>query len=244
MQAELGREGWSESVMASLRYLLAAQQEIDERQSLDPLQWAKYLYKYRELPHIMTPWKEEASPDTQQHVYKVYCLTTLWHTTVFRLTPRVLYQVLCDDTEQMEMAAALFPFAVSLQNRALCTAGSFRRSRSCCAQLAVISSTLLEKRGKYILTACTALLQHVASLCRMVGSVLSVAAGLQVLYEFCSRILASKPTTLEADLQLLEQLPSSTGSSDRQRLALQFRIGKKALLKSCIWQYDPTQMTA
>ena len=69
-------------------------------------------------------------------------------------------------------------------------------------------------------------------------SVFSVAIGLQVLHEFCSHTIASKPTTLEADLQLLEQLPSSTGSSDRQRLALQFRIGKKALLRSCIGQYD------
>lgn len=68
--------------------------------------------------------------------------------------------------------------------------------------------------------------------------------GLQVLHEFCSDVLAAKPTTLEADLQLLEQLPNSTDSSDRQRLALQFRIGKKTLLKSCIWQYDPTQLTA
>ena len=77
----------------------------------------------------------------------------------------------------------------------------------------------------------------------MVMSELSVTVVLQVLHEVCSNILASMPTTLEADLQLLEQLPSSTGSSDRQRLALQFRIGKKALLKSCIWQYDPTQLT-
>ena len=61
---------------------------------------------------------------------------------------------------------------------------------------------------------------------------------LQVLYGVCSHLLALKSTTLEADQQLLEQLSQSTGSTERQRLALQFRIGKKTLLKSCIQQYD------
>lgn len=70
-QAELRQQGWSGSVIESLRFLLASQQEVDERQQLDPLQWAQKLYSYRELPHIMTPWKEECSPETEQRVYQV-----------------------------------------------------------------------------------------------------------------------------------------------------------------------------
>ena len=58
-------------MLESLRFLLAPQQEVDERQQLDPFQWAQKLYKYRELPHIMTPWKEECSPETEQRVYQV-----------------------------------------------------------------------------------------------------------------------------------------------------------------------------
>ncbi|KAL3135541.1 hypothetical protein ABBQ38_006018 [Trebouxia sp. C0009 RCD-2024] len=132
-QAELRHQGWSSSVLEALRFLLAPQREVDERQQLDPLQWAQQVYKYRELPHIMTAWKEECSPETEQRVY-------------------------------------------------------------------------------------------------------------QVVHGFCSDILASKPTSLETDQQLLERLPGGTDSTNRQRLALQFRIAKKALLKACIWQYDPAQL--
>ena len=71
MQAELRQQGWSDMIIESLRYLLASQQEIDERQLLDPGQYAKNLYKYRELPHIMTPWKQEVSEIVEQNVFKV-----------------------------------------------------------------------------------------------------------------------------------------------------------------------------
>lgn len=85
--------------------------------------------------------------------------------------------------------------------------------------------------------------QYAIAMCPYIGVyMLIMVGGLQVLHDFCSEILASKPTSIEADLQLLEALNSSAGSGDRQRLALQFRIGKKALLKSCIWQYDPAQL--
>lgn len=80
------------------------------------------------------------------------------------------------------------------------------------------------------------------------GDSLSVAVnlcfGLQVLHGFCSDILASKPTSLEADQQLLEKLPAGANTVHRQQMALQFRIGKKVLLKSCIWRYDPAQVAA
>ncbi|KAL3158709.1 hypothetical protein ABBQ32_011447 [Trebouxia sp. C0010 RCD-2024] len=134
-QAELRHQGWSSGVLEALRFLLAPLQEVDERQQLNPLQWAQQLYQYRELPHIMTAWKEECSPETEQRVY-------------------------------------------------------------------------------------------------------------QVLHGFCSDILASKPTSLEVDQQLLERLQGGTDVTDRQRLALQFRIAKKELLKACIRQYDPAQLAA
>ena len=71
MQAELKQQGWSDMIIEALRYLLASQPQIDERQLLDPGQYAKKLYRYRELPHIMTPWKEEVSEVVEQNVYKV-----------------------------------------------------------------------------------------------------------------------------------------------------------------------------
>ena len=71
LQAELSQQGWSDTVIEALRYLLAPQQEVEERQGLDPGQWFMNLYKHRELPHIMTPWKQDASEHVEQHVYKV-----------------------------------------------------------------------------------------------------------------------------------------------------------------------------
>ena len=73
-QAELKQQGWSDSLLESLRYLLAPQQEVEERQGLDPIQYLTSLVKYRELPHIMTPWKAAASKSTEQHMYQVSVL--------------------------------------------------------------------------------------------------------------------------------------------------------------------------
>lgn len=65
---------------------------------------------------------------------------------------------------------------------------------------------------------------------------------LQVLHGFCSHVIASKPTTLEADKKQLEQGGAGTASNDKLQLAVQYRITKKELLHSCVWQYDPAQM--
>ncbi len=65
---------------------------------------------------------------------------------------------------------------------------------------------------------------------------------LQVLHGFCSHVIASKPTTLEADKKQLEQVRAGTASNDKLQLAVQYRITKKELLQSCVWQYDPAQM--
>ncbi|DBB01977.1 TPA: hypothetical protein ACH3X1_000563 [Trebouxia sp. C0004] len=132
-QAELKKSGWSDAVMESLRYLFASEQEIEEGSALDPLQWFQALIKYREIPNVMTAWKQELSEKTEQRVF-------------------------------------------------------------------------------------------------------------QVLHGFCSHIIALKPTTLEADKKQLEQLGAGTASNDKSRLALQYRITKKELLQSCVWQYDPSQM--
>ncbi|KAL0024826.1 hypothetical protein WJX79_002354 [Trebouxia sp. C0005] len=132
-QAELKKSGWSDAVMESLRYLFASEQEIEEGSALDPLQWFQALIKYREIPNVMTAWKQELSEKTEQQVF-------------------------------------------------------------------------------------------------------------QVLHGFCSHVIASKPTTLEADKKQLEQVGASIANKDKSRLALQYRITKKKLLQSCVWQYDPAQM--
>ena len=65
---------------------------------------------------------------------------------------------------------------------------------------------------------------------------------MQALYQFCQDTLSSKATTLEADIADLQSLQDSAPQDERHMLALQFRIGKKQLLKSCLWQYDPQQL--
>ncbi len=65
---------------------------------------------------------------------------------------------------------------------------------------------------------------------------------MQVLHGFCSQVIASKPTSLEADKKQLGAMSDSTASDDRLRLALQYRLEKKKMLQSCVWQYDPAQM--
>lgn len=65
---------------------------------------------------------------------------------------------------------------------------------------------------------------------------------LQALYQFCQHILSSKPTTLEADIARLQSMRDEESQDERHILALQFRIGKKQLLRSCLWQYDPQQL--
>lgn len=132
-QAELKKSGWSDAVLESLRYLFASEQEVEQRSALDPLQWFQALIKYREIPNVMTAWKQEQSEQTEQQVF-------------------------------------------------------------------------------------------------------------QVLHGFCSHVIASKPTTLEADKKQLEQGGAGTASNDKLQLAVQYRITKKELLHSCVWQYDPAQM--
>ena len=77
----------------------------------------------------------------------------------------------------------------------------------------------------------------------MTMSVLHLCACLQVLQEFCSLAIASKATALEADIKQLQGL-SDSESTDRLKLALQFRIAVKQLLHTCAWQYDPSQAQA
>ena len=64
-------------------------------------------------------------------------------------------------------------------------------------------------------------------------------ATLQILHALCQKLLAMKPTSLEADVAYLQQLETAWPHMERERLAAQFRIGKKKLLHSCLWQYDP-----
>lgn len=67
---------------------------------------------------------------------------------------------------------------------------------------------------------------------------------LQILHQLCNHLLAAKPTTLENDIALLDQLKSSQSCTLHAVLALQFRVGKKQLLQSCLWQYDPQRQNA
>ena len=69
-----------------------------------------------------------------------------------------------------------------------------------------------------------------------------ICSCMQALYQFCQDTLSSKVTTLEADIAELQSTQDSAPRNERHMLALQFRIGKKQLLKSCLWQYDPQQL--
>ncbi|KAL0044789.1 hypothetical protein WJX82_009632 [Trebouxia sp. C0006] len=70
-QAELKKSGWSDAVIESLRYLFASEQETEAGSALDPLQWFQALFKYREIPNVMTAWKQELSEKTEQQVFQV-----------------------------------------------------------------------------------------------------------------------------------------------------------------------------
>jgi len=70
----------------------------------------------------------------------------------------------------------------------------------------------------------------------------STHAVMQVLYHVCQQIVASKPTTLVEDIASLQQAQDLQVQDQHHILALQFRIGKKELLQSCLWQYDPQQL--
>ena len=67
-------------------------------------------------------------------------------------------------------------------------------------------------------------------------------AFIQVVYHLCQQVIASKPTTLEEDIASLQQAQDLEVRDEHHILALQFRIGKKELLQSCLWQYDPQQL--
>ena len=67
-------------------------------------------------------------------------------------------------------------------------------------------------------------------------------AIMQVLHHVCQQVLASKPTTLVEDSASLQQAQDLEVQDQHHILALQFRIGKKELLQSCLWQYDPQQL--
>lgn len=63
----------------------------------------------------------------------------------------------------------------------------------------------------------------------------------QALHKFCSHVLNSKPTSVKADqteLQELQKQNSDTDQSRRKVLALQYRIGKKKILQSCIRKHQ------
>ena len=64
-----------------------------------------------------------------------------------------------------------------------------------------------------------------------------------MLHEVCLQVSKSKPTTLAEDQLALQELQSSQENNRRLILALQFVIGKKQLVQSCIWQYAPGPVT-
>ena len=64
---------------------------------------------------------------------------------------------------------------------------------------------------------------------------------LQVLHEFCSFVLKSKPTSVKADeaeISKLETLKPTTQTEQRRLLAIQYRFGKKKILQSCIRKHQ------
>ena len=61
---------------------------------------------------------------------------------------------------------------------------------------------------------------------------------LQVLSSLCQDISKAKPTSLGDDEAALAQLQQTDSVTYRQKLALQFRVGYKALLNKCILQHN------
>lgn len=62
-----------------------------------------------------------------------------------------------------------------------------------------------------------------------------------MLHSFCSFVLKHKPTTVKADQAELDELTKQKQSGDTPRrkiLALQYRIGKKKILQSCIRKHQ------
>lgn len=63
----------------------------------------------------------------------------------------------------------------------------------------------------------------------------------QVLHNFCSFVLKSKPTSVKADEAELSELSKNQPLSQnetRRLLAIQFRYGKKKILQSCIRKHQ------
>ena len=69
-------------------------------------------------------------------------------------------------------------------------------------------------------------------------SVSVICCWVQVLYSLCQGILQSKPTSLIDDAAALERLQQSESSTERHRLALQFRLAHKGLLQKCMLLHD------
>lgn len=64
------------------------------------------------------------------------------------------------------------------------------------------------------------------------------AVVMQVLYDFCTHTLSRKPTTIKQDRAELKTLRLGNKRDERKRLAIQFRIGKKLILQSCVRQHS------
>ena len=61
---------------------------------------------------------------------------------------------------------------------------------------------------------------------------------MQVLFDFCTETLSSKPTTIKQDRAELKKLRPGDKRDERKRLAIQYRIGKKLILQSCSRQHS------
>ena len=75
------------------------------------------------------------------------------------------------------------------------------------------------------------------------ANVVLCSFAMQVLHDLCQHVTVSKPTTLEEDTASLQQAQDLALQDKHWMLALQFRIGKKQLLQSCLWQYDVQQLS-
>ena len=68
-----------------------------------------------------------------------------------------------------------------------------------------------------------------------------VSHFLQVLHNFCSFVLKSKPTSVKADeaeISNLKNLKPTMESEQRQLLAIEYRFGKKKILQSCVRKHQ------
>ena len=93
-------------------------------------------------------------------------------------------------------------------------------------------------RARFTRRLCSGTAKCPADAWRQAALLHSCKHAVQVLYSFCQDILASKSTTLKDDTSALTAAQQIREGTERQRLALQFRVAYKGLLHHCVLDHE------